>query len=138
METYTSRQAHAANRKRAAYLLDEWDDTQKPALERIEAAALAFLHSLDMARTDLLLAKDIEKVDALACDTAGQTLDLISDLMGTARRELEDHNGDVEEMRLDLSTLEEEHKKWAVRWDARKKEPLFGDIRRLAIKEART
>lgn len=135
-DTYTSRQAHAANRKRAAYLLDEWDDTAKPALERIEAAALAFLHSLDMARVDLLLAKDIEKVDALACDTAGQTLDLIADLAATARREIEDCDGDVEEMRLDLSLLEDEHAKWSARWAARKPTPLFGDIRRLSSKES--
>jgi hypothetical protein len=120
METYTSRQARAANRRRSTYLLDEWDNAAKPALGRIEAAALAFLHSLDMTRADLLRAKDIEKVDALACDTAGQVLDLIADLAATARREIEDCDGDVEEMRLDLSLLEDEHKKWAVRWDARK------------------
>jgi hypothetical protein len=131
METYTSLQQHAGNRMRAGRLIEEWDDTQKPALERIKAAALAFLHSLDMARTDLLLAKDIEKVDSLACDTAGQTLDLIADLAGTARREIEDCDGDVEEMRLDLSLLKDEHAKWSVRWAARKPAPLFGDIARL-------
>jgi len=120
METYLARQTRAANAQRARFLLDEWDDAQKPALERIEEAAFFFLHALEMVRTDLMRAKDVEAVDALACDTAGRTIDLLHDLLGTQRRELDDCNGNVEEMRLDLSVLEEERAVWEARWAARR------------------
>ncbi len=130
----------AANQQRARHLLNEWDDTQKPALDKIVDGALALLHALDMARDELMLAADVAKVDAFACDTAGQAIDLVNLLIATQRRELDDCGGDPDEMSVCLNTLEDEYKRWSVRWNARKeaRAPLFGDIRRLAdqIEEA--
>ena len=120
METYLARQQRAANAQRARYLLDEWDDVQRPALERIERAALGLLHALGEVRVDLLRAGDIATLDALACDTAGRTIDMLNDLLGTQRGELDECNGNVEDMRLDLSVLEEEHAAWEARWSARR------------------
>lgn len=120
METYLARQTRAANVQRSKFLTDEWDDTVKPALEQIEKAALGFLHALDMARSEMMRADDIAALDALACDTAGGTIDVINHLIGTQRRELDDHDGDVEQMRLDLSVIEDEHKTWNARWEARR------------------
>lgn len=120
METYLSRQQRAAAARRARFLIEEWEEVQKPTLEQIERAALGLLHALGEVRVDLMRADDIAAVDALACDTAGRTIDLLDDLLGTQRRELDDCGGDVEDMRLDLSMLNEEHARWELRWNARR------------------
>lgn len=120
METYLARQQRAANAQRARFLIEEWHDTAKPALDRIELAALAFLDALGDLRLDLLRATDIQALDGLACDTAGQTIDLLNGLAAAQRRELDDHGGDPNEMTLDLSELEASHRVWERRWDARR------------------
>ena len=116
MDAYIS----GGNRNRARLIENEWDDTQKPALERIERATMDFLHALDMARTDLMLAKDIKAVDALACDTAAGTITLLNQLHTTQKRELDDCGTEPDTLTLDLSCLKEEHATWEARWDARK------------------
>jgi hypothetical protein len=119
-DTTIARQTRSANAQRVRHLLNEWDDTQKPALDRIIDRALDLLHALDMARVDLMLADDIAKVDSFACDTAGQTIDLLNTLLATQRRELDACGGDEDDMRLDLSALEDEHMGWETRWNARR------------------
>ncbi len=119
-ETYLARQTRRSNDQRARFLIDGWDDTTKPALDRIEAATLTYLHVLEMARAELMRADDVAAIDALACDTAGGTMDVINHLLATQRRELDDIGGNPDEMRLDLSALEEAHATLEKRWDARK------------------
>lgn len=119
-DTTIARQTRSANAQRERHLLNEWDDTQKPALDRIIDRALDLLHALDMARADLMLADDIAKVDAFACDTSGQVIDLLNQLLATQRREMDDCGGDEDDMRIDLSALDDERKGWSTRWNARK------------------
>lgn len=120
METYLARQTRAADARRSRDLINTWDDAQKPALDRIIDAALDYLHALDMARVDLMRAPDIKALDGVACDTAGRTIDLLRQLQATQARELDDVGGDLDQMRLDLSALEDEHAGWEARWDARR------------------
>jgi hypothetical protein len=120
MESYTSRQMRASNARRADQIIAEWDDAAKPALERIEKAAMGLLHALYMARTGLMAASDIKALDAFGCDVGGQTIDLLHQLTATQRREIDDCDGDPDALHLDLGGLEEEHKIWEARWNARK------------------
>jgi hypothetical protein len=119
-DTTIARQTRSANAQRSRFLLAEWRDAQKPALDKIIDGALDLLHALDAARVGLMLADDIKAVDAFACDTAGQTIDLLNRLLATQRRELDDCGGDEDDMRLDLSALEDEHMGWETRWNARR------------------
>ena len=120
METYTTRQTRAANAMRSRHLIAGWEDAQKPGLDRVIDAALALSRALDGTRYDLMRAKDIEALDAYACDTTGQAIDLLNSLLGTQRAELVDCDGDTDRMRLDISSIEEEHRIWEARWAARK------------------
>mgnify|MGYP003528554083 FL=1 len=120
METYTARQKRASDAQRQSHLINDWYDTQKPAMEKIADATLDLLHALDMARLDLMMAADVAKVDAFACDVSGQALDLLSDLIGTQQRKLGECGGREDSLHLELSALNDEHKGWAVRWAFRK------------------
>lgn len=119
MDTFAT-QTRRHNTQRIRFLREEWNDCQKPALDRIETAARTFLAALDGIRPGLNLAKDIEAVDALACDTGGRTLDLIAALTASQRREMDDAGGEPDEMQIVTEVLEEEHRMWEARWSARR------------------
>lgn len=109
-----------ANAHRARHLLATWQDDTKPALGQLEEATRAFLAALNNTRSELMWADDVKKVDALACDTASAVLDLLSDLTGSLRRELDDAGGDTDDMTLSVSVLSDERVEWEKRWRARR------------------
>ena len=118
-DTYVS-QNRRANARQARHLLNEWDDVQKPALERVEKAARDFLHALDMARAEQMFADEVKAIDAFACDTANGALNLLGTLIDRQRRELSDVGGDADQMYLVRDVLETERDTWEARWAARK------------------
>ena len=113
-------QSDAADRRRANRLLEEWKDDQRPALQRMLAAAETLADAMDEYRGTLLMADEVTEHDLQAVDTLGGILDHRDNAVGSARKRLDEHGMKPELISLDTLELFQAHAKAKARADARR------------------
>lgn len=120
MNTAESIRISTASSIRRRFLLAEWDDAQRAALNRYIAATLATLSAMNDLRASYMFAREIERHDRYACDTAAAAIDFISDTVGTLQSRLDYEGGDSTDIVIDTSELCELHDYLKLRADARR------------------
>jgi len=108
----------AASRARVSWL-DDWVTFAKPELERALSSGLDHLRKLDDLFNGVRRADDNKMLAGTACDFAGGLHNLLSNLVGTARKDADEHGINVDAVDLDLSALETELAKWELRYASR-------------------